>query len=79
MASLGRQVWTAGRIRELAEAGHWGALEQMATTCPDRIDRRDHRHAGPDGGPLAVQHPMPLGEDRTRKRLAEVDRALGEG
>ena len=48
-------VWTSGKVRKLAEAGHWGALKQMTSFYLDWSDKTDHRVTGPDGGPLQAE------------------------
>ncbi len=66
-------VWTADRIRGLAEKGHWGALKQMAAIHLDWSDKVDHRVTGPDGGPLQAEGFFSIPQDQ---RLAAMETML---
>ena len=66
-------VWTANKVRSLAEAGHWGALKQMTSFYLDWSDKPDHRVTAPDGGPLQAEGYFSIPEDQ---RLAALDTML---
>jgi hypothetical protein len=66
-------VWTADRIRALAEKGHWPALKQMAAIYLDWTDKVDHRVTAPDGGPLQAEGYFSIPEDQ---RLAALETML---
>ncbi len=66
-------VWTADRIRSLAEKGHWPALKQMAAIYLDWSDKVDHRVTGPDGGPLQAERYFSIPQDQ---RLAAMETML---
>ena len=66
-------VWTANKVRSLAEAGHWGALKQMTSFYLDWSDKTDHRVTGPDGGPLRAEGFSSIPEDQ---RLAAMEAIL---
>ncbi len=66
-------VWTADRIRSLAEKGHWPALKQMAAIYLDWSDKVDHRVTGPDGGPLQAERYFSIPQDQ---RFAAMETML---
>ena len=66
-------VWTADKIRALAEKGHWGALKQMAAIYLDWSDKVVHRVTGPDGGPLQADGFSSIPQDQ---RLAAMEAIL---
>ena len=66
-------VWTADKIRALAEKGHWGALKQMAAIYLDWSDKVDHRVTAPDGGPLQADGYFSIPQDQ---RLAAMEAML---
>jgi len=69
-------VWTADRIRDLAEKGHWGALKQMAAIYLDWSDKVDHRVSGPDGGPLQAEGSSGYFSIPEDQRLAALETML---
>ncbi len=69
-------VWTANKVRSLAEAGHWGALKQMASFYLDWSGKTDHRVTGPDGGPLRAEGYRSIPGVLEEQKLAAMEAML---